>query len=268
MKFLRALLTTFLVILSLYIVVVAVVGLLQHKLIFHPGKLPPDFAFDLYGDATEAFIKTTDGETINAIFYPGTNNTTILYFHGNAGDLSSWQDVHHDLAPLGHGLLIIDFRGYGKSTGTLSEDGLYQDAEAAYQYLLKEQHLSAGNIIIYGRSIGTGIAVELATRHDVKHLILESPYSSLKTLANEKVPYLLPSLVLRFSFNNLKKINSVQCPILFFHGAIDALIPVEHTNRLYDAFTGEKEKVIMPMGTHNNLSEFREYREGLKEVGL
>lgn len=230
-------------------------------------KATGPFAFDLRNGATETFIKTKDGETINALFYPGPTNIAILYLHGNAGDLSSWQDVHNDLVGLGHNLLIIDYRGYGKSTGTISEAGLYADAEAAYQYLIEEKQFTPENIILYGRSIGTGVAVEMATRHKVKQLILESPYSSLKALAKEKVPYLLPSLVMRFAFDNVKKINSVQCPILFFHGAIDTLIPVEHTHRLYDAFKGEKQKIIVPAAGHNDLSEFQEYRDGLMKFG-
>ncbi len=236
---------------------------LQTKLIFYPGKLSEDFKFELGENGNEVFLQTKDGERINALFYQGNKDDVILYFHGNAGDLSSWQFVSQDFTNIGYNFLIIDYRGYGKSTGTITESGLYEDAEAAYQFLIHEKGFLPKNIIIYGRSIGTGVAVELASRHETKGLILEAPYTSLKKLANQKVPFLLPSLFLKFHFNNIDKVNAVSSPILFFHGAEDSLIPVSHTDTLFEKFTGKKMKVIIQRGTHNDLDSFQEYHKAL-----
>lgn len=238
----------------------------QTKLIFYPGQLPREFQFKLGKETEEIFLKTSDGEEINALFYSGSKKEVILYFHGNAGDLSNWQYIAEDFTRLGYNFFIIDYRGYGKSSGTITERGLYADAEAAYQFLMDEKRFRPDDLIIYGRSIGTGVAVELASRHAVKGLILEAPYTSLKKLANEKMPFLLPSLFLRFHFDNIGKINSVKSPVLFIHGANDTLIPPSHTNKLFDHFSGKKKKVIIPEGSHNDLNEFAEYHEGLMKI--
>jgi fermentation-respiration switch protein FrsA (DUF1100 family) len=250
-------------ILAIFLLMGGLLHTFQTSMIFYPGKLRKDFRFSLVEGAEEVFLNTTDGETINALFYPGTSSEVILYFHGNAGDLSGWQHISQDFTRLGYSILIIDYRGYGKSSGTITEQGLYKDGEAAYQFLVNEKGYAPEDIIIYGRSIGTGIAVELAARHETKGIILESPFTSLKKLANQKVPFLLPSLFLKYSFDNIGKINSLNSPVLFIHGAKDSLIPVSHTEKLFTAFHGEKEKIIIPGGGHNDLNTFSEYHEAL-----
>jgi fermentation-respiration switch protein FrsA (DUF1100 family) len=236
----------------------------QRNLIFFPGKLSKDFIFKK--PAEEIFLHTSDGERINALFYQNKKKEVILYFHGNAGDLSNWQYIAEDFTNIGYNFLIIDYRGYGKSSGTITEKGLYEDAETAFQFLLNEKGFRTDEIIIYGRSIGTGVAVELASRHAVRGLILEAPYTSLKKLANEKMPFLLPSLFLRFHFDNIGKINAVKSPVLFIHGARDTLIPPSHTNKLCEHFNGRQKKVIIQNGSHNDLSDFTEYHETLITV--
>jgi fermentation-respiration switch protein FrsA (DUF1100 family) len=236
----------------------------QRNLIFSPGKLSKDFIFN--EPAEEVFIQTSEGERINALFYPNDKEAVILYFHGNAGDLSNWQYIAEDFTNIGYNFFIIDYRGYGKSSGTITEKGFYADAEAAYQFLVHEKGFHPDEVIIYGRSIGTGVAVELASRHIVKGLILEAPYTSLKKLANEKMPFLLPSLFLRFHFDNIRKINSVKSPVLFLHGAKDTLISPSHTNKLHNHFSGRKKKVIIQEGSHNDLNDFQEYHEALAKT--
>ncbi|UII33120.1 alpha/beta hydrolase [Fulvivirga ulvae] len=235
----------------------------QEKLIFHPEKLPEDFRFDLREGAEEIFLNTSDNEKVNALFFPGSKNEVVLYFHGNAGSLAGWQQVSDDFTDKGYGLLIIDYRGYGKSSGEITEKGLYLDAEAAYQFLTETKKFSPHNIVIYGRSIGSGIATELASRHQTKGLVLESPFSSLKKLANQKMPFLFPSLFLQFHFDNINKLDSISCPILLIHGDDDTLIPVSHARNLYQAYSGKKKLVIIPQGTHNDLSLFDQYHETL-----
>ena len=213
----------------------------------------------------EVFLKTPDGETINGLFFRGTREEVILYFHGNAGDLSGWQFVAEDFLPSGFGVMIIDYRGFGKSTGTISEKGFYQDAEAAWQFLTTQKQISASNIIIYGRSIGTGVAVHLAVKHPCKGLVLEAPYTSMQKLANEKLPMFFPSLILRFRFNNLSLINQVKCPVIFIHGKTDTLIPSHHSDELFRVFGGKKKLITIEKGSHNDLNSYPEYQEFLDE---
>lgn len=239
--------------------------MLQTRLIFYPGVLKPDFKFKLGEHGEEIFLKTADGEKINALFFNNVGQDVILYFHGNAGDLSGWQFVAEDFTELGYNFMIVDYRGYGKSSGSISEDGLYQDSEAAYNFLI-ERGFSSKSIVLYGRSIGSGMAVELATEYPCKGLILEAPFISMGKLANEKLPYLFPSLLLKYRFDNFAKINRVRCPVVFLHGSADTLIPPSHSARLFEKFSGKKKMIVVEGGSHNDLHAFRQYAEFMKDV--
>jgi fermentation-respiration switch protein FrsA (DUF1100 family) len=200
------------------------------------------------------------------LFFQGTRPEVILYFHGNAGDLSGWQFVAEDFTQYGYSILIVDYRGYGKSSGTITEEGFYKDAETAYYYLINKKRFTPQTIIVYGRSIGSGIAVDLASKHRIHGLVLESPYASLAQLAKEKFPFFFPSLYLKHKFNNLEKIAQVKAPVLFIHGQKDSLIPVSHTEKLFQTCTGKKQKIIIAEGAHNDLNAYPEYHQLLKEV--
>ena len=158
-------------IIALYFIVAFLLYLFQQKLIFYPSTMAKKFNLNLDAHQHEVFLETHDRETIHGLYCEGTRPEVILYFHGNAGDLSGWKFVTEDFTALGYSALIIDYRGYGKSTGKISEDGMYADGEAAYEYLTQDLHVAASNILVYGRSIGTGVAVEMATRHPVGGLI-------------------------------------------------------------------------------------------------
>lgn len=243
----------------LFVVLVILLYIFQTKLIFYPGKLAANFKYKLNPGDEEIFLTTSDGEKINALFYRGSRPEVILYFHGNAGDLSGWQFVAEDFTAAGFSLFIIDYRGYGKSSGSISENGFYLDAKAAYDFLKDKKNIAASQILIYGRSIGSGVAVQLAAQNKCRGLILESPYSSLGKLANEKLPFFFPSLYLKYDFNSIEKINLVKCPVVFIHGTNDEIIPSTHTERLFKKFEGTKKKIIVPGGSHNDLNSFDEH---------
>lgn len=250
------------IIIVLYITGALVLYFFQTRLIFYPGKLSKDYKFRTIPLREEVFFQTEDGQTINGLFFPGEDKTkAILYFHGNAGDLSGWQFVAEDLLPSGLSIFIIDYRGYGKSTGSITEAGLYADADAALRFLNEKKKIKSDSVIIYGRSIGSGVAVDLASRKRCAGLVLESSYSSLATLANEKVPFFFPSFYLRAKFNNKDKINQVSAPIAFIHGADDTLIPPAHSQILFETFRGKKTFVLVEKGQHNDLHAFPEFKE-------
>lgn len=251
-------------IIILYALVLILLYVLQTKLIFYPGRLAQDYKFKADGNAEEHVLNTSDGEQISGLFFSNAGKDVILYFHGNAGDLSGWQYVAEDFTALGYNFLIIDYRGYGKSSGRISEQGLYLDAAAAYEFLIKKG-FSPGNILIYGRSIGSGVATDLAAKKTCKGLILESPYSSLGELANEKLPFFFPSLYLRYRFDNAAKLKDVKCPVILLHGSDDSLIPVSHSRILFDAFPGRKEMIIVEKGSHNDLHAFKRYQNFLTD---
>lgn len=253
------------IIVALYGVILILLYTLQSKLIFYPGVLDPTFRFKLGPNDTEVTLKTSDGEHISALFYSNKSTDVILYFHGNAGDLSGWQFVAEDFTGLGYNFFIIDYRGYGKSSGNVSEKGLYLDADAAWDYLVR-RGFAPGNILVYGRSIGSGVAVDLAARKHCKGLVLESPYSSLGKLANEKFPLFFPSLLLKYRFDNLSKMANVKCPVIFLHGSDDTLIPASHSRKLFERFNGRKKLIVVDRGSHNDLHAFTEYEEFLRGV--
>ncbi len=257
---------TFFTIIFLYLSGITYLTFAQTKYIFFPEKLDSNYTFENQDNITEeVFIKTTDNETINGLFFKANSEKVILYFHGNAGSLKSWQYIYTELKPLGYNILIIDYRGYGKSTGKISEKGLYTDAQSAYNYLINKG-FKESNIVIFGRSIGTGVAVDLAKNNPTIHsLILETPYLSLKSLANEYVSFLLPSLWLNYKFDNKMKINDIKAPILILHGTADEVIPYNQGKSLFDERKSNKQMMTFPDGKHNNLSTFPNYISSLKE---
>jgi pimeloyl-ACP methyl ester carboxylesterase len=187
----------------------------QNNLIFFPQPLDKDYRYNLTDSDKEVFIPTSDGCLINGIlFRRPANKNVVLYFHGNGGSLDSWQATGDEMLQHNCDLLIIDYRGYGKSTGKFSEKGFYDDAHSAYRFLIASGY-QPNQIIAYGRSLGTGIATELATTEKIKALILESPYTSLPALASEKMPYLFPGLIVALPAKYIKKSQPVNCTGLY-----------------------------------------------------
>jgi len=246
----------------LYLLILLFVLFMQSNFIFFPGKLSPDYAF---AAGEEVFIHTADQETINGLFFGDEGKKVILYFHGNAGDLSSWQHLYEDFSGLGVNFLIIDYRGYGKSTGKITEEGLYLDGKAAYDFLVAEKKFSPEDIIIYGRSIGSGIAVETASKNKTAALILESPFNSLRKFIMQTYPFLLTQFYLRFNFENDLKINNSDAPLLIIHGSRDEVIPLKYGVSLFESRILKKEFILIEGGTHNNLSSYEAYASGLKK---
>ncbi len=257
--------TVFIALILLYLLVLFLSYWHQDKLLFFPKKFEKDFNFHLSEDDKELFLKTNDGEIINCIYAtkPG-NKKVMLYFHGNGTSLDQWKSVADIILPHGVNLMMIDYRGYGKSTGKFSEDGFYTDAETAYNFLTANGY-NDSTIYFYGRSLGSGVAVEMTLRHKVCGLILEAPYSSVKDVAQQQHPYLLPKLLLKYDFNNLKKASAIQSPLLIIHGRLDELIPVKQAEQVFASAKCQKQICMVPDGSHNNLSAFDEYHRALSE---
>lgn len=262
MKSLRVILF---IITGLYLAVLIVAFLLQDRLIFFPRPLDKDYRFSLTSEDEEVFITTTDGNTINGLLYkrPGNKNV-VLYFHGNGGSLDMWQTASDKILPLGCDLLIIDYRGYGKSTGTFSESGFYDDAHSAYKFLLQNGY-RPDQVVVCGRSLGTGIATELASTEQVKALVLISPYTSLANIATERMPYLLPGLLIKYRLNTLKIIENVKVPVLVIHGTNDISIPYAHGQKVYEAIKAPKKLVSIEGAGHSNLDDYTELNKGALE---
>lgn len=246
-------------------VLLLVVYKMQEKLIFFPEKLPDTHRFDFKEKFEEINFSTEENVSINALLFKADTSTgLILYFHGNAGSLQSWGEVAKDFLLFGYDVLLIDFRGYGKSSGTISrEEELHHDASYVFN-AMKEKY---GNekIIIYGRSLGTGLASRLSSVVKPKALILETPFYSLTDMAKTVFPVLPASLILKYTFENYVYLEKTSCPVFLIHGTKDEIVPYHSSTRLA-ALSENITLYTIESGTHNNLSEFPEYHEVLKKI--
>ncbi|HEY9803125.1 MAG TPA: alpha/beta hydrolase [Leptolyngbyaceae cyanobacterium] len=202
-----------------------------------------------YQDTQEIFKLKSGGETkISAVHLVNpTAKYTILYAHGNAEDLGEIKQFIEQLRDLGFNVLAYDYRGYGTSEGIPTENHAYQDIDAAYNYLIKDLKILPKHIIVFGRSVGGGSAVDLAARQPIGGLILESTFTSAFRVV-------VPIKILPFDkFNNLQKIKAVRCPVLIIHGQADEIIPVTHGQKLYETAPSPKLSLWVENATHNDV---------------
>lgn len=219
-----------------YCTVCVLVAIFQTHLIYYPtqgGEHNP-------GDIGLAFdnlrLETEDGVTIAAWYVAAeAASFTLLYCHGNAGNLSLRTEHIGELHRLGFNVLAFDYRGFGLSKGQPSEAGTYLDAEAAWDYLTLKRNMPPSAIVLYGRSLGGAVAVELAKRHPPAALILDSTFTSLADVAAHHYRFLPVHLLIRHHYDSLSKISAIPCPKLFLHGRSDKVVPFELGRRLFDA---------------------------------
>jgi fermentation-respiration switch protein FrsA (DUF1100 family) len=212
---------------------------------------------------TEVEIPTSDGETLIGWRMDAAENCpTFLLFHGNAGhlELGFWQ--YRRIANAGAGMLAVSWRGYAGSTGSPSETGLYEDAEAGLAYL-EAEGLAGEQIVIHGFSLGSAPAIRVAGRHDVAALILEAPYFSIERLARERLSVLPVSWLLRDRYRSNEMIGDVTEPILIVHGDADSVIPARHSEDLAALAQAPTERIVFAGSDHNTL-----VRDGLYEQAI
>jgi fermentation-respiration switch protein FrsA (DUF1100 family) len=203
-----------------------------------------------YQDTTDILkISVSDNERISATYLPNARSKyTLLYIHGNAEDLGDIRPMLDRLHNWGFNVFAYDYRGYGTSDGKPNEGNAYQDADAAYKYLTQQLKIPPERIILYGRSVGGGSATELATRHSVAGLILESTFTSAFRVV---VPFpLLPF----DKFANLDKLGKIRCPILVMHGQADQTIPIEHGQTLFKAASEPKMSLWVAGAGHDDFT--------------
>lgn len=248
----------------LFLILTLMLTLLQEKFIFLPTQLPQDYTYSFDGDFEEFFLTAEDGAQLNALHFKTPNpRGVILYFHGNAGDLSRWGHISKRFLDFGYEVIVMDYRGYGKSTGKKSEVNLYKDAQKFYDYTA--QLFSNDEIIIYGRSLGSSIATYIASKNPSRKLILETPFFSLTDVAQERFPFLPMKSILRYKLPSNEYINNVKAPIRIFHGTADKVVDYESGKRLFETITqSDKKMYTIENGHHNDLNQFEIYWEGIQ----
>ena len=219
--------------------------ILDRMMIYFPQRgiaATPDSVGLAYEDV---YLTAADGTRIHGWHIQGESDITLLWFHGNAGNISHRLDnilmLHQRL---GVGVFIIDYRGYGLSEGRPSEKGIYMDAEAAFGYLTDELGLDAErDVVLFGRSLGVGVAVEMGTRHKVKGVILESGFTSIRDMARASGSPLPISIVLMLfeaRYDSLSKIGRVESPVMILHGDRDDTVPFWMAEKLFAAASDPK----------------------------
>jgi hypothetical protein len=187
-------------------------------------------------------------------FEPVETRATLLYLHGNGGNISHRYDFISELVRLPVNVLIIDYRGYGKSEGRPSEEGLYMDARAAWDYLTKARGIPASQVVIFGKSLGGAIGIDLATKVEACGLVVQSSFTSIADMAGEILPF-VPTFVIRTKMDSLSKIATVSCPKLFIHSQADEIVPYRLGRRLFDAARPPKQFYEVKGAPHNLTNE-------------
>jgi fermentation-respiration switch protein FrsA (DUF1100 family) len=265
---LRTLVLILLCLAGLALVLVLLVRWYEPRLIYLPSRpldaSPSDRGW-IYQDLR---LRTADGETLHAWFLPaGTPAAvTLLFLHGNAGNISHRLDKLAILRGLGVDVLILDYRGYGGSTGTPDEKGTYRDADAAYDWLVQERKVDRGRVVLYGESLGAAVAVDVAARRPVGGLIMESAFSSGVEVGQEIFPFLPLRLLVRNRYESSAKIGRVRAPVLILHSRDDEFFKWRHPQRLLDA-ANEPKRLVELRGGHNDAFLVSEptYRRALAE---
>ena len=258
--------TTFaLILIVITVSILGCAGWFQERMLFFPDKLDEDKDLQWTGASEEVFLDTEDGARIHGLFFEADRQArgVVLYFHGNAGSVASWYQVALELSQYEVDVLLIDYRTYGKSRGDMSEEGLYHDGQAAYDYLL-EQGIEPPSIVVHGRSVGSAVATYVAHKNEVGGLVLETPFTSLVTLASELYPFLAPRQLLRYEMDNLSRVVTIEAPTWVVHGTADRIVPVEHGRQVFEAGAGAWELTIIDGGGHNDLMDWPDYHRDLQ----
>lgn len=238
---------------------------LQERFIFKPEKLAQDFQFKYDIPFREYFFDVEPGVRINGLhFYREAPAGLILYFHGNSRSIKGWAKYAKDFYRYNYDVVLVDYRGFGKSTGKRSEKEMLDDMQFVYETLLKqynEQHL-----IIYGRSIGSGFASKLASDNKPRYLILDAPYYSFRKVVERFLPILPVKYVLRYHLRTDKWIRKVNCHTYIIHGTRDLLIPIRHSERLQKLNPHKITLIRIHGGRHNNLPKFDEYHNFVRDI--
>lgn len=236
-----------------YAVVVAIMWAFQGRLLYQNGFMTDQAATPAQAglDWEPVALRTSDDLTLDAWWLPhGQERATLLFFHGNAGNISHRLPSLEQFNRLRLSVLIVDYRGYGRSEGKPSEAGTALDARAAWRWLREEQRREAGDIVVQGRSLGAAVAAELAREETPGAVILESPFRSVPLLASRLYPFLPARWLARFDYATQDYVRDIAAPVLVIHSREDEIIPFEEGEAVYGAANEPKEMLVIE-GGHN-----------------
>lgn len=234
----------------LFAVFVLALKWIGRRALFHPAPATAETITPPAG-VEEVWLETEDGVRIHAWWKPAPSaSLASLYLHGNAGNLMDRTDILHTLPAAGISVLLLDYRGYGRSAGWPSTDGFVRDAVSAWSWLRRRGY-SERRLVLHGESIGTGVALEISRQVNAAGVVLEAPFTSLEDMAATAVPWLGP-LVVR-GYRSIDAVRRLRCPVLIIHGSEDEVVPVRMGRALYEAAPEPKQLWIVDRAGHNDL---------------
>ncbi len=256
-----------LLILGVYIGISIVLYYVQDYFLFKPEKLPKDFQFYYDNQEIEEYnLETRDGATLNGLLFKPKNASrgVVLYLKGNSKSIKGWGKFAVDFTRHDFSVLMVDYRGFGKSTGKRSQKAIKRDLQVIYNRVKEES--SEERIIVYGRSMGSGFASKLASMNNPKMLILDAPYYSLRKVAARYMPFMPLSILMKYPLPTYKWLKYVQCPIHIIHGTHDKLIPFKTSVKLSQIQPKITRLYTVIGGGHKNLNNFESYHKMLGEI--
>ena len=257
--------TTLLYIILVLVVLSLLVYLLQDRFIFKPEKLQQDFEFKYDIPFKELFFDIAPGVRINGLhFYRDAPKGLILYFHGNTRSIKGWAKYAIDFYRYDYDVVLVDYRGFGKSTGRRSEKEMLADMQFVYEQLATQypEH----HILVYGRSLGSGFASKIASDNKPRYLILDAPFYNFTRVVERFLPFLPVKFLLMYQLRTDKWLRHVNCHTYILHGTRDRLIPIKHSEQLQKINPHKITLIRIHGGGHNNLPSFPEYHNFVRDI--
>ncbi len=254
------------IVFGIYCFISVVLFFLQDYLMFKPEKLAKDFEFHYENQETEEYnIDTRDGAVINGIRFRAKDpKGVVFYLKGNSKSIKGWGKFAVDFTRHGYDVVMVDYRGFGKSTGRRTQKAVKRDMQVIYNKL--KENVKEKYIILYGRSLGSGFATKLASMNNPRMLILDAPYYSLSKVAKRYIPFMPLSVLIKFPMPTYKWLQYVQCPIHIVHGTDDKLIPYKTSVKLSKIKPKLTTLHSIIGGGHKNLNTFEAYHKILEEI--
>jgi len=248
-----------------YALLLVAVYFIQEKFIFKPERLKPDFKYKYDAPFKELFFDVEPGVQINGLHFIVTKPLgLVLYFHGNSRSIKGWARYAKDFYRYNYDVVLVDYRGFGKSTGKRTEKDMLSDMQFVYDKLVKEY--GENHMIVYGRSLGSGFATKVASDNTPRYLILDAPYYSFTKVVERFLPFLPMRLVLRFHLRTDRWIRQVSGHTCIIHGTKDWLIPISNSEKLQALNPKKITLVRITGGGHNNLTSFNAYHNMIRDI--
>lgn len=244
-----------LIIISVYLISGIILYFLQETFLFHPVKLPTEYRFNFSIPFKEINVPVNNKKNLSIIQFTVPDSIckgVVLYFHGNKRNIERYATYATNFTKNNYEVWMMDYPGFGKTTGKLTEQILYDDAAILYQ--MARARFSKDSILFYGKSLGTGVATQLASAKDCKRLILETPYYSIEAMMKYHTLIYPVSLMAKYHFPNYKYFKKIEVPVTLFHGTKDELVPYSHSVKLAKENPGVQ-LVTIQRGKHNNLND-------------